>query len=549
MKLFGWHRRSREERRAELDEEVRAHLAMAIRDRVARGENPHDAELSARREFGNVTHVKETTSGFWSFAWTESVEQDVRYAARGLARSPGFAATVAITFALGVGANAAVFSLIDPLLLRNPVAVADPDRVHRVYYTTPAGTPTPYFSGAAYTSIRAALDGVAQIAPKLGSDSVSLGAAANAPTIVRELATSEYLPLLAGAPALGRFFSRDEADAAAPLPRAVLSYALWSRAFGGDSAVLGREVALGTQVYAIVGVAPKGFTGVDLTAVDVWTTAVQFARLPEPWFRFSSEKFGQLIVRTARNLDDRQIATRATQGYRRAIGDSTRSVVLGSIVEGRGPVASKEVLISSRVAGVALIVLLVACANIATLSLVRAMRRRREIAVRVALGVSRRRLVAQLLTENLLLAVAGGTLALLIAWWGGIALRNVLVPDLRLPTGALSTRVAGATLLLSLIAGVLAGLAPALSVSRPDLADVLKGTSCSNALRRTHCAGRGCERRCLSRRARCVSCCSSARDSSSVVYTTCMRSTSDSIRHERSSRAFARRRSAGLRKR
>ena len=425
----------------------------------------------------------------WGSGWVDPAQQDLRYALRGLARSPGFAATVALTFALGVGANAAIFSLIDPLLMRNPAGVIAPNEVHRVYYNSANG-PVPYFSGLSYSIMRTALAGVARVAPKLATDSVSMGNASAITLVARQYATAEYLPILAGAPALGRFYTADEADVAAPLPRVVLSYALWQSAFGGDADILGREITLGAATYVIVGIAPKDFVGIDLTRVDVWSTAPHLARMPEAWYRSPSEKFGMMVMRlrSGAGVDDRQVVARATQAYRRSIvatssADSLRTIVLGSVVEGRGPAASKEVRISTRVAGVALIVLLVACANIATLSLVRATRRRREIAVRVALGVSRARLVAQLLTENLLLSAIGGAAAVLIAWWGGAALRAVLMPDVRLPTGALTGRVIVATIIVSAVAGLVSGLAPALSASRPDLTEALKSGSRLGPLR------------------------------------------------------------------
>src|SRR5262249_3314032 len=155
-----------------------------------------------------------------------------------------------------VGANAAIFSLIDPLLVQNPHAVVEPARVHRVYYAGVSGVPASIFSGASYAAIRDATRGVARVAPKLGADSATMGGPTGVRTVLREYATSEYLPLLVGAPALGRFFSAEEADAPAPLPRAVLSYSLWQAAFGADSSVIGRPVTIGTSSYTIVGVAP-----------------------------------------------------------------------------------------------------------------------------------------------------------------------------------------------------------------------------------------------------------------------------------------------------
>jgi predicted permease len=210
---------------------------------------------------------------------------------------------------------------------------------------------------------------------------------------------------------------------------------------------------------------------------DVWTTALHFARTPQPWYLWDNRKFGTIVARAVEGAASGNIASRATIAWRRindASRDSTRSILLGSIVEGRGPVASRELKITGRIAGVALIVLLVACANIATLSLLRAARRRREIAVRVALGVSRGRLVRQFLTETYLLAAVGGVAAIAFAWWGGTALRGILMPEVSFPGGVLGIRVLVAVVVLAAVAALLAGLAPALQASRPDLTSSLK---------------------------------------------------------------------------
>ena len=475
MRIFPW--RSRDAKRDDLDEELRSHLKMAVRDRIARGEDPAAAELAARREFGNVPKIRAATEDAWAGHWAESARQDLHYAFRGLAHNPGFTATVALTFALGVGANAAVFSLIEPLMLRTPPGLVEPGRSHRVYHGQ-NGTFAPVFSGADYSALKEALSGHALVAPRLTTDSATLVVGTSDLPVRRELATAGYLPLLTGPAAVGRYFTVEEGDARAPLPRAVLSHAFWMGAFGGDRNVVGRDVMIGSTSYTIVGVAAKGFSGIDVVPVDVWTTAVHFARTPEPWYLWDNKKFGSIIARSAPGVEAGNLAARATIAWRQMNGDSpddsTHSILLGSIVEGRGPVASRELKISGRIAGVALIVLLVACANIATLTLLRATRRRREIAVRLALGVSRARLVRQFLTETYLLAGLGGVAAMAFAWWGGTALRTVLMPGVRFPVGVLGVRVLLAVVVLSVLGALLSGLAPALQASRPDLTHTLK---------------------------------------------------------------------------
>ena len=483
MTLFGW--KSRKRRRAELDEELRSHLSMDVQSRVSRGESVSDAEQAARREFGNVPKIQATTEDAWGNAWADHAIQDLRYALRGLARSPGFAITVALTFALGVGANAAVFSIVEPLLLRTPPGLVDPGQLHRMYHGN-AGDVGQNFSGASYSGIRDALTGMADVAPRLTTDSATLVTNTQTIDVRREYATAGYLPLLTGPAALGRYFTADEGDTRAPLPRAVLSYAFWQTAFGGDHNVLGRELRIGDGSFTVVGVAAAGFAGLDVTPVNLWTTAPHFARMPEPWYQWANKKFGTLVLRTSKSADLRQVASRATNAWHQTnmgdgSADSLRSILLGSIVEGRGPAASRELRVSARLAGVAFIVLLVACANIATLALVRASRRQREIAVRVALGVRRERLVRQLLAETMVLAGLGAMAAVVLAWWGGTSLRTMLMPEIVFPEGVLTPELFLSIAVLSVVAGVLSGLVPAIQNSRPDLTQSLKEGSRTGA--------------------------------------------------------------------
>jgi predicted permease len=476
MSFFGW--KSRKDRRAELDEELRTHLALDVTTRVSRGDALADAELAAKKEFGNLPRFRAETEESWGGLWLEHAIQDLRYALRGLARSPGFTVTVALTFALGVGANAAVFSIVEPLLLRTPPGLVDPGQLHRIYHGN-AGDVGQNFSGASYSGMRDALAGLASVAPRLTTDSATLVTNGLTIDVRREYATAGYLPLLTGPATVGRYFTADEGDARAPLPRAVLSHAFWQTAFGGDRNVVGRELRIGDGSFTVVGVAAPGFAGLDVTPVNVWTTAPHFARTPEPWYQWANKKFGTLILRETGAADHREVANRATiawhqTNFANAGADSLRAILLGSIIEGRGPGASRELRVSARLAGVAFIDLLVACANIATLALVRAARRRREIAVRVALGVRRGRLVRQLLAETMLLAGIGAVAAVAIAAWGGTALRTMLMPETAFPDGVLTPALFVSIALLSVVAGILSGLAPAIQNSRPDLTQSLK---------------------------------------------------------------------------
>jgi len=270
--------------------------------------------------------------------------------------------------------------------------------------------------------------------------------------------SAEFLPLLGVRPALGRFFTaQEDRDSAKVL---VLGYDFWQRSLGGDSAVLGRVAYLGKDPYTIIGVAQRGFTGIGLYPVTAWQPA--------------GPSFGAgMLIRLKPGVDPRQVEAGATLAFRqlRLRGrpvDSTGFILLGPLIAARGPVRqSQEMGIAPRIAGVAAIILVITVANVATLLLVRGARRRREMAVRLALGISRRRLFAQLVAEGVLLALIGGMAALLVAGWGGATLRTMLLWYLPRQGPPITGRVLWFMLGVTVVAGVVAGLFPALRATRP----------------------------------------------------------------------------------
>ena len=406
--------------------------------------------------------------------------QDIRYAVRSFARSPALMIAAVICLALGIGANAAIFGVVDTLLFRSPPHVVDPDRVVRLYIRVtrpPFGTFTSSTSGyPLYTEIRDAAHGFDALAAFTFSQHASLGRGPDARRVDVVLASASFFTLLGVRPAVGRFYGADEDRPGGPAV-AVLGYEFWRSAFGGDSTVIGRQLALGRGTYTVIGVAPERFTGVNLQNVDVWVPiAVATPELMGPGSMNRGSYFLQIIGRLGAGgvASAQRQATLALRGDEVYSGrDSNAVVMLGPIQAARGPQMSQNAKVSIWLAAVAVIVLVVACANVANLLLARSLQRRREVAIQVALGAGWARLARQVLTESLLLAVAGGIAALLVTLWTGPLVRTFLLPDIPSLAGPLDVRIIAFTAAVALLTGVAAGVAPALQLRR-DLTPALK---------------------------------------------------------------------------
>ena len=484
-----WRRRDRDR---ELTDEIGAHLKMAIVDRVRRGESLPDATAAARREFGNLGTVKEVTRRTWSFAWLEPVAQDLRYAARGLRRSPGFVATVALTLALGIGVNAAIFSVLDHLF-RPTEGVLNPDRVRRIYALEPYfGHPQTQtkLSYPAWRDLPAAMPPSVALAAYYNSNGpMRLGAGADGPKVGVEYIVGDYFGVLGVRPSRGRAFTPDEWMIEAPHTVAIISDQLWRTQFGHDPDVIGQTLIGDSVRYTIIGVAPPNFHGIDISAVDVWApfsaTMLHEAR-PDRYKGFNG--YLNLFGRLPGSVDAHTIEAIATPllSHDPWLGDSPRAV----LADLRLAVSDPERLgqyaaIPTQIGAVAGIILFIACANIANLLLARAMRRRREFAIRATLGVTRGRLIRQLLTESALLSVIAGGAAVLVAVWVATALREGLFAQLRWPDAPANARVIVFIVLVTLVACLGAGLAPAIGASRADLNIALAGGAREGTLQRS----------------------------------------------------------------
>ena len=429
---------------------------------------------------------------------------------RSLRRQPGFALAVISVLGLGIGANATMFGLLDRLLLKPPAQVLEPGRVVRLQLTESepgVGSWTnESVAWLTYTDQRDHGRWFSSIATYFTHRDMPLGRGPEGSTVRVVLATASYFPALGVTPALGRFFEEGESRPDAALQVAVLSWDYWQRGFGGRRDALGRRLDLGSGNYTVIGVAPRGFNGPDLNAVDLWIPihagAPDVVGASGEWRNTYNWQWLRIIARLAPGRT-RGTASEEALGIQRAavaqvpdVDHAARAAVVPLQGFERVAVSHARERIALWLAGVAAVVLLIVCANVANLLLARTARRRREIAVRLALGIGRGRLARQLLGESLLLAVGGGLAGLLVAYWGGALLRATLLPDVRWVEGPLDWRVAAVTGLATLLTGLLTGLAPALQAGRPALTVALKGGNDAGSprsrLRNALVAGQAC---------------------------------------------------------
>jgi len=490
---------------ADVDDELEFHLNMRIERNIAFGMSPEDARRDALLRFGDLQRVRRdlVEHDHHQHRRTQRKElmsaflHDMRFGLRSLKRAPGLTIGVVLTLALGLGVNMAMFTLLDVVFMRLPAGVHQPQHVHRVWTETQFRDGAQFWSGFSYPqyiAIQSALGPNVATALYLMPVETHFGRAAQERQIQVSYASASYFDLLGVRPALGRFYNAEEDRLGGGAPVAVASYAFWRQQLGADTTSLRRELTLAGRSYTLIGVASEGFTGVELNAADLWIPiASQARRGSGAWWRNHNVNGFQILLRPngetgrAAVLEQRiAIGLRTPDALIRPM-DTANVVRVGSIIRARGPGnQEQEVKIATRLAGVTSIVLVIACANVINLLLARAIRRRREVAVRLAIGISRPRLARLLFTESVLLALLATGAALIATYWGGALLRGLLLPDIvwANAASALHSRVSVLAIFVGIGAGLVSGILPVIQSIKVDLTGALKaGASDSHARR------------------------------------------------------------------
>ncbi len=489
----------------DLDDEVEAHLDLAIHENIRRGMNAPEARTAALRSFGGLTQIKESYRTQRGMPFLEVLAQDLRYAMRRLRSSPGFTLVVVITLALGIGANTAIFTLVQGILLRS-LPVADPSRLYRIgdrttccYYSGFENESGDFdlFSYDLYRQFKQAAPEFEELAAvEAGGSGYSVRAGSEPPRPLRtEFVSGNYFAAL-GIPAYtGRVFTESD-DQAGATPVVVLSYRAWETDFARDPAIVGSTIYVQTHPFIVAGVAPSGFFGDRIVAIP-----------PDFWMPFGTEP----VIEGA-NSAVKQNATAwlYAVGRVRAGGElGTLEAKLSTVLRqwmhaqpaftenGKTPLIARQHVVLSRAGGgiqklqhetgaslrmlmiLSTVVLLIACANIANLLLARGAMRRAEIAMRMALGAARGRLVRQVLTESVLLSLMGGAAGLAVSYIGSHMILALAFPWARnMPVVATpSLPVLGFALLVSVLTGVFFGTAPAWVSSHAEPAEAFRGTA------------------------------------------------------------------------
>src|SRR5579885_3229862 len=476
---FGFQRRKRE-----LQEEIDAHLQMAIADRIARGETVETARQAAAREFGNIPLVQDVTRDMWGLAWLEQIGRDVRYALRQLRKSPGFSITATAMLAVAICANSTVFSWIDGTMLRPIPGARDTGDLVSLQRGERSFSPVPPFSYLDYRDLREQNHTFAGMLA-YRNDWIALTGGAQPERAYIANVSANYFDVLGIKPVLGRFFLPEEESRA--IPNVVLGYSLWKTRYAKDRAIVGKSIEVARHPVTVIGVAPEGFVGAAPgLRDDLWVTLDPLGS--DPWRMTHRDSDWLILIGRLRPGVSRGQAAQYLDAQMNHIvvaypdqhlGDNriTLDPMWRSPFGANGYMAATLPILLAFAA----VVLLLTCANVATLTLVRFVSRRRELAIRQSLGANRIQLVWQMVLEGVVLSIVAGAVALVLTSWTSKTFawffRATTIP-LAL-NGSMDHTVVIGIAVFSLLAGMLCGALPAWRSSHAPAIEVLKAESAS----------------------------------------------------------------------